>query len=195
MADASKAEFSRSGNPLYSPNHSPVQLPTHIVKGGSNLDIKIPENSQRHLHRALSQSLGEVIPSRHTGLETQGHGNVSQSPGEVIPSLHTGLETRGHGNVSQSPGEVIPSLHTGLETRGHGNVSQSSGEVMPSLHTGLETREHGSRNEVAVHNHSDCPTSQRILSDDDDCLKSDCSSRWEQSINGRRSGIGNQDEQ
>ena len=39
MADAEKAEFSRNnGNPLYLPDHTPIQLPTHILEG--DLDLK-----------------------------------------------------------------------------------------------------------------------------------------------------------
>ena len=47
MADASQAEFSRDGNPLYHPNHTPIKLPAHILD--HDLDIKIPEYSTNHL--------------------------------------------------------------------------------------------------------------------------------------------------
>ena len=63
MADAAKAEFSRDGNPLYSPNHAPIQLPIHLE--GRSLDLKIPQPPVRmHSHPGVSQSSTGVSQSQ-----------------------------------------------------------------------------------------------------------------------------------
>ena len=63
MADAAKAEFSRDGNPLYSPNHAPIQLPIHLE--GRSLDLKLPQPPVRmHSHPGVSQSSMGVSQSQ-----------------------------------------------------------------------------------------------------------------------------------
>ena len=67
VADASKAEFSRHGNPLYQPNHTPVQLPMHVMDG--SLDIKIPEYSvKKNGSSDEKSSLDTTQVHRDTGL-------------------------------------------------------------------------------------------------------------------------------
>ena len=108
MADASKAEFSRHGNPLYVPNHTPIQLPTHIVDGG--LDIKIPEYSSNN---------AEVLPSDMSLSLAQARGKTS-----LIPDS-TGIGIRPHQN--HTDGEVPTS--DVCETRHAGDVSEGGMET------------------------------------------------------------------
>ena len=103
LADASKAEFSRNGNPLYSPDHPPIQLASYIVKG--DLDIKISEEcSLKHSHTS------GVLQSHSAAA---GGTTESQGKGTSFPQTN-GLHTWEHQN-----GTDLQS--TGMESREHAN--------------------------------------------------------------------------
>ena len=100
MADASQAEFSRDGNPLYHPNHTPIKLPAHIMDG--DLDIKIPEYSTNHLRdegnttlpTPSSQTQTEACPvPNSTGTGIRPHENGIREE----PTLKSGDEAQGNG--------------------------------------------------------------------------------------------------
>ena len=130
LEDASKAEFSRNRNPLYSPDHPPIQLPSYIVEG--DLDIKISEESS-------------LKPSHTPGM-SQSHTGMTESQGKVILFPHTnGFQEWEHQNGTDTQS-------TGIEVQEQAH--RSGNDV---LHTDSDS-DHGSatsqriQSEVSFHN-------------------------------------------
>ena len=142
MADAARAEFSRdNGNPLYSPNHTPVQLPSHLLNG--DLDLKI---SGYHVSRSHPAGTTQEPPC----------GTLRREEAVQSPRPTTGLQSPQHGNghcnsTSLEHGNTGEPVSVRLKTRECGNKK------------GQETQEHGRNKttEIAVAM-LDCRTAQRV---------------------------------
>lgn len=86
MADAATAEFPQNGNPLYTPNHVPRQLPTYTAEK-DGFDVKIPEYPLSQ--SPVLKSLSEV----ELGLKTQEYEN-----GNVVAGTDSGCQRTSQSN-------------------------------------------------------------------------------------------------